>query len=742
MSGGRGRLDLDGTHVLLTGVTGFLGQAILERLLSDSETTTISVVIRRRGSMSAADRLSRLLRKRVFERWRERVGEAAAKEAFANRIEVIEGEIGTLTPRAAEAEIVIHSASSVQFDAPIDVAFDSNVGGAERLYSALRDADAHPHVLHVSTAYVGGAQRGLVSEEPVAHQVDWAVEKTAAAIARERVEFASRGPQALEGFLAMGRSEVGKVGPRAVAEFAEGARTEWVREQLMARGRDRARSLGWTDVYTLTKALSERAAEELWAPEQLTIVRPSIIESALRHPFPGWIDGFKVADPLILAYGRGQLREFPGLPDSILDVIPVDFVVNAILAAAAHPPAAGEARYLHVASGSSNPMPFHQMYENTREYFTQHPVPSVDGPIPVPRWTFPGPIRFEEGLVKNERRVRTTERLASLLSSRPKARQWLERTRQHSVDLEVLRQHADLYRVYVQAEAVFDDAQLSALNERLTDEARASHGFDARGIDWDDYLQNIHLPAITTLARAFDRRVASDRDPVVRVAGGEEVLAVFDLEGTVLRGNLIEQYLWLRRADRAALLWPREALRVVGRSGRLLAAERRDRSEFIRTFLRLYEGVRAEDVRRHVGNGLGRTIRRHLLGEALERVQEHRNAGHRTVLITGSVDLFTDAIASYFDDVVATRIGEQEGTLTGFLALPPIVGEARAAWLRHYARSHGFDLSKAYAYGDSFADLSWLSLVGHPVAVNPDSALYRHARTLRWPIEEWKRRGP
>ena len=70
----------------------------------------------------------------------------------------------------------------------------------------------------------------------------------------------------------------------------------------------------------------------------LSVVRPAIVESALRHPYPGWIDGFKMADPLIIAFGRGILPEFPGLPDGVLDVIPVDLVVNAILAAAASVP--------------------------------------------------------------------------------------------------------------------------------------------------------------------------------------------------------------------------------------------------------------------------------------------------------------------------------------------------------------------------------------------------------------------
>src|SRR5207244_5820559 len=138
-------------------------------------------------------------------------------------------------------------------------------------------------------------------------------------------------------------------------------------------------ALGWPDVYTFTKALGERATEELAASHglPLSIVRPSIIESALRYPYPGWIEGFKMAEPIILAYGRGTIPEFPGIPEGIVDIIPVDFVVNAMLAAAAAPPPAGTAAYYHVSSGSRNPLQYKGLYENVREYFEAHPLPQA-----------------------------------------------------------------------------------------------------------------------------------------------------------------------------------------------------------------------------------------------------------------------------------------------------------------------------------------------------------------------------
>src|SRR5690606_34130878 len=268
------------------------------------------------------------------------VGDQAVKEAVAERVSVIDAELGSSAlTLPADLDVAIHSASTVSFDPPIDDAFRTNVQGVADLYPAILDSAARPHVVHISTAYVAGARRGSVPEASLDHSVQWRTELTAAQAARESVEWDSRRPGVLRQALREAQRDHGKSGPQSTAVAAERWRKDWVEKQLVEYGRLRARTLGWPDVYTLTKALGERVAEELLTSTlPLSVVRPAIVESALRHPYPGWIDGFKMADPLIIAFGRGILPEFPGLPDGVLDVIPVDLVVNAVLAAAATPP--------------------------------------------------------------------------------------------------------------------------------------------------------------------------------------------------------------------------------------------------------------------------------------------------------------------------------------------------------------------------------------------------------------------
>lgn len=734
-------IDLGTSRILLTGATGFVGQAILERLLTGHPGTTITVLVRPKGTMTAQRRLEGLLRKAVFAPWTAAVGEDEVRRIIAERVRVAEGALGDLGPDPEQLDLVLHSASSVNFDDPIDKAFATNVSGVAKLYQALLDAGADPHVVHVSTAYVNGARKGLVTESPVEHDVDWRVEERAALTARERVDERSRGPAQLRQFLKEAQQAVGKVGPQAVAEATEASRRTWVDDQLVEHGRARAQSLGWTDAYTFTKALAERVAEELWLGNghRLSVIRPSIIESALRHPYPGWIDGFKVADPLILAYGRGQLPEFPGLPDSVLDVVPVDFVVNAVLAAAATPAPRDRAGYFHMGSGATNPLPFHQMYDAIRTYFTDHPIPGANGPTRVPPWQFPGGVRFESSMSRKEVGAKVAGSIVARLPAGERTRGWLGKLEAATRDLGVLRKFSELYRAYVQSEVLFDDTHARDLHAAIADGPDDDTGFDVATIDWRHYLMDIHLPAITTMTRAFTTRSGRGERTRRPLSGGDDVVAVFDMEGTVLHANLVQQYLWLRRAEHDATAMPREATKILALLPRYLAAERRDRSEFIRSFLRLHKGMRVEDIERYTRGPVGRRLREHLLSDALDRVAEHRSAGHHTVLVTGGVDLLADVASPYFDEVVASGLHAEDGVLTGFLASPPIVGEARAAWLKSYADNHGFNLDKSYGYGDSQADTSWLKLLGNPVAVNPDQRLFKVARDKRWEVAVWKR---
>jgi fatty acyl-CoA reductase len=111
------------------------------------------------------------------------------------------------------------------------------------------------------------------------------------------------------------------------------------------------------------------------------------------------------------------------------------------------------------------------------------------------------------------------------------------------------------------------------------------------------------------------------------------------------------------------------------------------------------------------------------------------------MLVTAAMDEFVQPIAPLFDVVIAAKLAVRDGKFTGYMDRPPLVGEARAAWLRQYAAAEGADLKASHAYADSHSDLPLLRAVGNPVVVSPDAALLRVARRRRWPIEEWGMAG-
>ena len=733
---------LAGSRILLTGVTGFLGQVVLERLLADFPQTEVLLLVRSQTGATPVERVHYLTRKPSFDSLRRRLGsDEALLRLLDDRIEVIDGDFSHGEPELPGGiDVVIHSAATVSFDPPIDEAFQTNLIGAMNLYRGVLAGGSRPSLVHVSTAYVAGVQKGVIPERTLDHRVDWRMESDLAMQARRDVEAASRKPELLERFLADAGKEHSRAGPTTVADDAEQRRKDWVTKRLVEYGRQRARSLGWPDVYTFTKAMGERAIEELAAAEglPLSIVRPSIIESALLHPAPGWIDGFKMADPIIRAYGLGQIPEFPGIPEGIVDLIPVDFVVNAILAVAATPPAPGSAAYYHVSSGDRNPLPFHRLYELVREYFEAHPLPERGrGEHKVPEWTFPGNVTVERLLRRAERVTDLAEHVVTHLPKSKAMRDAVRRVDRDKARVDFVKRYSDLYGSYTEAEVIYTDEVAMTLSASLSTEDRARFPFDAAAIDWKHYLQDVHSPAVTRSLRELSRR---DRErPQVRIREREDpVLAVFDMEGTIISSNVVESYVWAKMADLEPDEWPGELLGVFGRIPRYLAIDRRDRGDFLRTFFRRYEGASVEGIRGLVDRYVGEFMLQKASPGAIRRIREHRSAGHRTMLLTAAARPFLRPLEPLFDVVIGADLQvDGDGRYTGFMSTPPLVGEARAAWLRRHATTHGVDLRHSYAYADSYSDLPLLRAVGNPVAVSPDSHLYRYARRRRWPIEEW-----
>jgi alcohol-forming fatty acyl-CoA reductase len=749
---GRLRDLLAGKKIVMTGVTGFIGEQLLWKILTELPETTPSVLVRRKGSASARDRMIAVVKKPIFTDVREAAGGAA--ELLDSRLEIIEGDLPNVPQLPVDLDIVVHCAGDVSFDPPIDQAFATNVIGTKALLDRMLEAvtDDHgqwrkmPHYVHISTAYTAGRRRGAIPEAPQVHNIDYDAEAAAGIAMRDLIEAESRTSVQLAKLRKEAEREHRQAGFLTTAADTERRRIEWVEAELIKAGTERARSLGWTDVYTFTKALGERVVADVGRDVHVSIVRPAIVESSWLHPYPGWIEGFKMAEPLILAYGRGELPEFPATPEAVVDIVPCDHVVNAILAVCATQPEIGNPEFYHVNSGARNPLNFKDLYSYIRAYFLEHPFEGGPrGAALLPQWTFPGASSIERLLSTSGRAHKVAERVLARAPRSNRTRKIAKDLDRTGVRLDFLRRYHSLYKEYAQSELHFVDDNTLALTKALHPDDQAAFAFDTAVFDWKTYVQEVHCPSITAPVRRMDaiRSKRCNRPTTMKDldkdATGPAALAIFDLDGTIMSTNVIEQYLWARLPELSRTQQLAEVGQVIRHLPSYLRAEQRDRGTFLRAVYRRYRGADLAALERFVDTSMAPHILSRLSPEAVRRIREHRAAGHTTILITGVVRPLTRPIQPLFDVIVAADLGvDEEGRCTGFLTGPPVVGESRAAWLKHYAAQHGTDLDRSFAYADSHSDLPLLETVGNAVAVSPDIALMRAATKNQWSVVEWK----
>ena len=750
--------SLAGARLFVTGTTGFLGTNVLERLLRCVPDCEIVLLVRpgRRSGVEA--RVQReILRNDAFDRLRAELGTDGFAAMTARRIRAVAGDVSRDgldlddEGRAvlASCDTIIHSAATVSFDSPLDVAVEVNLLGPMRIAAVCRDLGVTPHLIAVSTCYVAGNRRGaapeqLVTDSPFFVDVDWRREVDGARRARLDAEADSRTPEKLAELRACARAELGAAGGPLLAEKTEQLRQRWVADRMVEAGRARAASLGWPDAYAYTKALGERALVETRGDVPVSIVRPSIIESALAEPRPGWIRGFRMAEPVIISYARGLLKQFPGVPEGIVDVIPVDLVSAAILAVAAEGPPV-EPRVIQVASGSQNPLRYRRLVELVSGWFSEHPLYDAKGqPIVVPTWSFPGRGKVQAQLTRARDVLQRAERVLQALPLRGTQATWSATLEERREEAERALSYVELYGAYAECEAVYGIDRLLALWDRQTDEDRRRFCFDPRVIDWDHYVTGIHLPSVVEHARVRTTpggRTGPDRQERLRrqVLAPERQLAAFDLENTLIASNVVASYSWLATRRLPADDRLRFVARMLAEAPSLLALDRKDRSDFLRLFYRRYDGAPVDQIDEDAAEMFSALILARSFPAAIRRVRAHRRLGHRTVLITGALEFVVRPLAPLFDDIVAAELASDGGVYLGELTGVPPTGESRAQALFDYAAAHDLDLREAVAYADSTSDLPMLEAVGFPVAVNPETRLAALARKRGWLVEHFDR---
>ncbi|CAN0927493.1 Fatty acyl-CoA reductase 2, chloroplastic [Linum grandiflorum] len=321
--------------------------------------------------------------------------------------------------------------------------------------------------------YANGGRRGTVMEKPFRNGETTLVETTAAGVVT-----------------------VLDVGSEIELALDRGECASSTDLDLILLGSQRAEKFGWHDTYTFTKAMGEMMIGEyvqlLDFKVPVVILRPSIIESSYADPFSGWIEGNRMIDPFVQAYGKGWLTSVLGESNAIADVIPVDMVVNATLAAITRYGTSMQAiptvNVYQIGSSASNPMTMSQLTTYFYVHFESSPLLNDDGsPICLHR-----PMDFSSDLEEYSSDI--CRRI-----SNPKLRRQL-------INL------GRLYRPYASFMGRYDCSNTEKLMEGMSEAEKNKFGFDVRKIDWKHYIAEVHLPGLRKHVMKEKDAAAKGRD--------------------------------------------------------------------------------------------------------------------------------------------------------------------------------------------------------------------------------------
>src|SRR5260221_4429187 len=553
-----------GGEILITGATGFLAKTALTMLLDRyPDVGKVYVLVRPRAGGTADYRFSaKVTTSPPFKPLLEKHGDKL--EAFLREkcvplagdvtdplLGLTEAQVARLTGKLA---CVINSGGLVTFNPSIEIAVSVNTEGARNAAELCKKTGAT--LVHISTCFVAGTRRGPVFEDeplvgnyPKSHDlteaahvpfsVDTELKDVDALVARTRSQADDHALAAQFKAAAVKRLEEEGRDPadeKALRLAAGRERKLWLAQQLVQAGMDRAQAWGWPNTYTYTKAMGEQAIAASGC--SYALVRPAIVESALRFPFPGWNEGFTTSAPLAFMGLKGQ-RVFPAGNKLVLDLIPVDLVAAGILGVAGAACAQQlEQRVFQLASGDVNPFYVRRAVELValykRRYFRERTDRGEHSAFKtwLDTWLEPYPASAELYKASSAPLFRAAAKgLRKLIAERglkwgaPVGTALLARADQtlESVDRQLMQLEMtwELFLPFVAGERfVFQCTQTRALWARLSQEDRAKLPWDPEAIDWRNYWLEVHMngleewvfPGLEEESQALRREVPQPKD--------------------------------------------------------------------------------------------------------------------------------------------------------------------------------------------------------------------------------------
>jgi len=237
-----------------------------------------------------------------------------------------------------------------------------------------------------------------------------------------------------------------------------------------------------------------------------------------------------------------------------------------------------------------------------------------------------------------------------------------------------------------------------------------------------------------------DSSAAPEVETALAMPPNPRAAAFFDVDNTMVIGASIFHFArglaarkFFSSRDLSRFVWQQVKFRATGEGSENIAQARESALAFVagkpvKPFIEMGEEIYDEVIAHRIYSG------------TLALANMHLDAGERVWLVTATPEELASVIARRLGltGALGTRSEVRDGILTGRLVGDLLHGQAKADVVRELAEREGLDLAECSAYSDSINDIPLLSLVGHPVAVNPDSALRDEAKLRGWEIRDFR----
>ncbi|EZA62096.1 hypothetical protein DMN91_007880 [Ooceraea biroi] len=279
-----------GCNVLITGGSGFLGMLLIDKLLRCCpDIAKMYVLLRAKKNKSPEQRFTENFDNVIFDRMKKE------QPNFLTKLIMIEADLSRsdlgLSPenreRLLDTNVIFHGAATVRFNESIRVAVNINVRGTKQLLLFAKEMPNFKAFVHISTAFAYCVHKSIDEKYYIPPMETDKILTLLDILEDEKLE---------------------KIVPTLIGE--------------------------WPNSYAFTKAIAEDTVRQYSTGIPTCIVRPGIVTSTLKDPIPGWINNLYGAVGIVAGSALGLLRTLHCVPENNAEIVPADYVISQIVAAA------------------------------------------------------------------------------------------------------------------------------------------------------------------------------------------------------------------------------------------------------------------------------------------------------------------------------------------------------------------------------------------------------------------------